>query len=260
MSKPASFKLACCVFLHAQDDQPLLTNLYKRIKSKYDALDLTPESLFTALDHCSHRYGLFITSDAGQLLEQLQPFTKALSQAKIWIISLNNIPPDKKPTYVANWRSMLLSGKQVQASFKAIKPEIKWAMTEMREHLAKEIRDQKQTDEQARLAFLEKLNHVYALHHTNSKLRTPFIAEQMGVSVSTLERKCEKLTGQLPSQLLTSYRLEKARDLVTGTSLHMSAIAKKTGFTSSSYFSVRYAEYFGQTPSQSRSQHHKRAS
>lgn len=248
------------MFVHAKNEQPLLTELYQRVRAKYDALDLTPDNMIMALEHCSSRYGLFITSDTNHLLDLLKPFLKDLKQAKIWIISINAMLPENKPSYVADWRGIRLTSNRVQIGYKALRPEIKWATTEMRRHLTMEIRGQKPTPEQERLAFLDKLNHVYALYFTDSKLRTPFVAEQMGISVSTLERKCEKFTNQLPGQLLTRFRLDKAREMVKSTRMHMSAIARQTGFTSSSYFSVRYTEYFGQTPSQTRNQHHKQAS
>lgn len=260
MSKPASLHISFCVFVHHQNNQPHLGALYQRISVKFNALELTSENLSHAITHCNNHYGLFITHDAKKLLTQLKPFSKSLNQAKIWILSLDPALPENKPSFVVSLKNIGLASQKPQALIQEIKPAIKQALAEMRQFLANEIRLQQPSPEQQRLTFIDTLNNIFAQHHANSKLRTHFIAAQLGISVSTLERKCEKMAGKLPGQLLTEYRLEQARQLILTTRLQMSAIAHQTGFASSSYFSVRYVQQFGQTPTQTRNQLNKHAS
>ncbi len=260
MSKPALLQISYCVLLHEQNDSSVLTLAYDRIRQKYEAQNLSAETILPVLAHCNSHYGLCVTSNAHALLSLLKPFSKELHQAKIWIINLGEAPAENLPGYIEELKTLDTSNSKLTGIIKSLKAEIKLAIGEMRKHLAAEITAQKPTTEQQDVVFINRLNHVFEAHYQDNDLRTSFIAKALGISVSTLERKCEKLTGKLPNQLLTQFRLEKARQLITSTRLRMSDIAQQTGFTSSSYFSVRYGEYFGQTPSQSRYLHHKKAS
>lgn len=260
MSKTASIPVSYCVFLHQRNSQDFWVELYHKIYKKYNALALTAESMTLALDHCSNRYGLFITQDTSKLLELLNNFNQELANAKIWIINLGEHTETANPSYIISIKSICIDQNLLSIAFKEIKKEIKGVLVDIRKYMTQAIKAQKVTTEQQQMVFLEKLWQVFAQHYSNRKLRTPFLATQLGVSVSTLERKCEKITGKLPGQLLTQYRLEKARELISNTSMRMSSIAVQTGFGSSSYFSVRFAEYFGVTPSQYKNQRQKKAS
>jgi AraC-like DNA-binding protein len=260
MSKPTALRISCCVFLHKQTDESRINRIYDKLRVKHDAHDLTDESMITALAECSHRYGLFITTDTNHLFKLLLPFHKELKNAKLWVVGLHQQSEINLPDYTQNVRYIDVSDLSPTVAYKLIKPAIAMAKGEMTDHLKAEISQQKPTTDQERLSFLKELESILEKHHSNSKLRVSFMAAAMGISVSTLERRSEKLTGKLPGQLLTQFRLEKANYLVLNSSLPMAAIAQKTGFTSNSYFSVRYSDYFGSSPSQKRNQQHQKAS
>lgn len=260
MSKPNALRVNCCVFLHKQNDESRISKIYDKLRVKHDAHDLSKESMILALAECSHRYGLFITTDTNQLFQLLLPFHKDLKTAKIWVIGLQQESEINLPDYAQNVRYIAINDLSPTTAYKLIKPAVALTKGEMTDHLKAEITRQKPTTDQERLAFLKELESILEQNHSNSKLRVSFIAAAMGISVSTLERRSEKLTGKLPGQLLTQFRLEKANHLVLNSSLQMAAIAQKTGFTSNSYFSVRYSEYFGTSPSQKRNQQHQKAS
>lgn len=260
MSKQTALRVNCCVFLHKQNDERRISKIYEKLRVKHDAHNLSEESILLALTECSHRYGLFITTDTNQLFQLLSPFHKDLKNAKIWVIGLHHEGEINLPDYAQNVRYIALNNLSPTMAYKLIKPTVAMIKGEMTDHLKAEISRQKPTADQERLVFLKELESILEKNHSNSKLRISFIAAAMGISVSTLERRSEKLTGKLPGQLLTQFRLEKANYLVLNSSLQMATIANKTGFTSNSYFSVRYSEYFGTSPSQKRNQQHQKAS
>lgn len=260
MPKTASIPVSYCVFLHPCNSQDFWIGLYHKIRKKYNAVELTDESISLALEHCNNHYGIFLTQDAPKLLAFLHRFNHELANAKIWIINFGEYAQTVIPEYVISIKSISLNHTLLPLAFKETKKEIKGILVDIRKHMTKAIKAQITTPEQQQMVFLEKLWQVFATHYSNHKLRTPFIAAQLGISVSTLERKCEKITGKLPGQLLTKYRLEKAKELVLSSSMRMSSIALQTGFGSSSYFSVRFTEYFGLTPSQCKNQRQKKAS
>lgn len=79
------------------------------------------------------------------------------------------------------------------------------------------------------------------------------LAEAGGVSKNTCILLFKKYLGASPVNYLTSYRLRCASDLLINGSLPVTQIAYATGFTSSSYFTKRFREFYGMTPREFRS-------
>lgn len=96
--------------------------------------------------------------------------------------------------------------------------------------------------------FLSKLYQFLEGHHTNSKLEVSEVAEAMGMSKSTLNRKLRSLLNVSALNLIKQYRLQRAVCLLeSGESI--SAAAYSSGFESPSYFTQVFKESFGTTPS-----------
>lgn len=68
------------------------------------------------------------------------------------------------------------------------------------------------------------------------------------MSVRTLHRKLSALTGMSANELLRSYRLRQAAQLLTQ-GQPVSEVAYRVGFETLSYFSKCFKEQFGQSPS-----------
>ena len=75
------------------------------------------------------------------------------------------------------------------------------------------------------------------------------LGEQMGLSRVQLYRKIKALTNYSPVELLRITRLKKASTLLSTTDKTISEITYEVGFTSPSYFTKCYKEYFGESPS-----------
>ncbi len=96
--------------------------------------------------------------------------------------------------------------------------------------------------------FLSRLYQFLDDHHTNSKLEVSEVAEAMGMSKSTLNRKLRSLLSVSALNLIKQYRLQRAVGLLeSGESI--SAAAYSSGFESPSYFTQVFKESFGKTPS-----------
>ncbi|MES2778146.1 MAG: ATP-binding protein [Bacteroidota bacterium] len=96
--------------------------------------------------------------------------------------------------------------------------------------------------------FVQDLYHFIDERLDDSALDVEAMARQMGLSLSSLNRKLKALTGTSPNDLVRTYRLKKAAGLLTA-GHDISEVAYMTGFTSPSYFTRRFKEFFGKTPS-----------
>jgi len=76
------------------------------------------------------------------------------------------------------------------------------------------------------------------------------LADDMAVSRSQLHRKIIALTGYSTASFISMIRLEKAKDLLVKNEGNITEIAYQCGFSSQSYFTKSFTEYFKKTPSQ----------
>jgi two-component system, sensor histidine kinase ChiS len=70
----------------------------------------------------------------------------------------------------------------------------------------------------------------------------------MNMSVSQLSRKLHALIDQPPGQMIRSYRLQRAAELLKKTSETVSEICYKVGFSDHAYFSRAFKKQFGVSP------------
>jgi AraC-like DNA-binding protein len=70
----------------------------------------------------------------------------------------------------------------------------------------------------------------------------------MGLGEKTLRTRVKKISGNTIKEYLRMYRLERAKMLIANNSGTLSQIANAVGFSSASYFSKAYKNYFNETP------------
>jgi AraC family carnitine catabolism transcriptional activator len=78
------------------------------------------------------------------------------------------------------------------------------------------------------------------------------LASKVGISRRELLRTLRRETGQTPSEIINSRRLERARSLVLHSHLPLAAVAAAVGFSSQSHLTLRYRQMYGVTPAQHR--------
>ncbi len=78
------------------------------------------------------------------------------------------------------------------------------------------------------------------------------LAQTFHVSARTLLRRVKTETGQTPLALLQAARVEKARQLLTGTAWSVARITEEIGYTDVATFSRLFASQVGETPARYR--------
>ena len=96
--------------------------------------------------------------------------------------------------------------------------------------------------------FVEKLRRLIETNMANASVSVEDLGEQIGLSRTQLYRKTKALTGYSPNELLRIARLKKSGALLASTEKTISEITYEVGFTSPSYFTRCYKDYFGESP------------
>ncbi len=101
--------------------------------------------------------------------------------------------------------------------------------------------------------FVEKLRELIEKNMGNPDFSVEDMGEKIGFSRVQLYRKAKALTGYTPIELLRIARLNKANAIIkTSTEKSISEIAYEVGFSSPSYFTKCYKEFFGENPTEAR--------
>ncbi|MGO4583704.1 AraC family transcriptional regulator [Arthrobacter sp. 2RAF6] len=90
--------------------------------------------------------------------------------------------------------------------------------------------------------------------HASEDLAVPDMAENLGVSVRTLQLALRSETGATPSELLRRVRLDRAREMLLEAEpgeQTIISIAERCGFSHQGRFSALYLDTFGELPSES---------
>ena len=100
--------------------------------------------------------------------------------------------------------------------------------------------------------FLEKLTTTIQANLDNEKLSVESLAQKLFISRSQLHRKAKALTGFSPNEFIRNYRLDYSLELLKNKNEKISQIAFQVGFSDEKYFSRRFKERFGVSPSEMR--------
>lgn len=92
--------------------------------------------------------------------------------------------------------------------------------------------------------FLASINN----HLADSDLSVEDIGDEMCLSRVQLYRKVKALTGKSPVEIIREERLRRGHQLLADSSLTISEIAYRVGFSSPSYFTKCYKDMFGKSP------------
>lgn len=101
--------------------------------------------------------------------------------------------------------------------------------------------------------FLKKVATTIEEHIGDEQFSVERLGEEVGMSRSQLHRKLHALTNQSASQFITSFRLDRAMEMIRQNAGTISEIAYSVGFSSPSYFNRRFLQQFGCTPTEIKS-------
>ena len=97
--------------------------------------------------------------------------------------------------------------------------------------------------------FINKFHQLVEKNLNDSELNVDDIGKMIGLSRIQLYRKIKSLTNYAPNELVRIIRLRAAADLLVRSEKNISEIAYEVGFTSPSYFTKCFREYFNESPS-----------
>ena len=101
--------------------------------------------------------------------------------------------------------------------------------------------------------FLMKLRGFIEAEINNADLSIDDLCRRMAMSRMQLHRKIKALTDRSTALYIRSIRLQRARQLLTTADINVSEVAYQVGFDDPKYFSRVFAEEFGVTPSEMKS-------
>ncbi|KZS42936.1 hypothetical protein AWE51_16420 [Aquimarina aggregata] len=97
--------------------------------------------------------------------------------------------------------------------------------------------------------FLKKIEVVFNEKLTDSSFNVKELSKHLSPSLRTIERKLKALTGLTPVEFIESHRLELAAQLLKrDPKIRIQEVAYDAGFNSPSYFSERFKEKYGCSP------------
>lgn len=94
----------------------------------------------------------------------------------------------------------------------------------------------------------------YIHHHYNDDLSLEVLAAEAHVSKGYLSRLFAAEYGCGLSKYIKNIRMEKAKEFLRSSSLHVNEIAARVGYSTDSYFCKSFVREFGMTPEQYRNQ------
>lgn len=98
-------------------------------------------------------------------------------------------------------------------------------------------------------ALLARVQGIIEKRIADTALSVEALAEEIGCDRSYLLRKLRTLTGETPSALIRSMRLQRAEQLLRANAGTVSEIAYSVGFKSVAHFSNAFQERYGERPS-----------
>jgi DNA-binding response OmpR family regulator/nitrogen-specific signal transduction histidine kinase len=102
--------------------------------------------------------------------------------------------------------------------------------------------------------FLAQVMASIERHMSDEEFGVETLASDVAMSRAQLHRKLKALTNQSPNELIRSFRLHRAADLIVQDAGSLSEIAYQVGFSSQAYFTKCFVEKFHCTPSEYRKQ------
>lgn len=114
-----------------------------------------------------------------------------------------------------------------------------------------------QTEQGEENEFIEKLGEFIREAMDSGKVDFEDIASRMCISRTHLNRKVKSITGGTTSDLVLSYRIAKAKELLLSTDLPIWEVAEQCGISDPAYFSTLFKKAVGKSPGQLRKEHSK---
>ena len=121
----------------------------------------------------------------------------------------------------------------------------------LRKTMVTEVAEPKVTGHNYIDKFMLKINNILGENFSDEDFGVENLSDLIGMSPRQLQRKVRAVTGKSPNNLIRSYRLTQAREMIVGGKMSVSEAAYSSGFSNLSYFAKCFKEEFGESPSDS---------
>lgn len=101
-------------------------------------------------------------------------------------------------------------------------------------------------DDRAMTSLGAVVEHIRT--HLDEPMTSQDLARVAGCSVDTLERRCRRVFGRSPRQLILSTRIDVARELLVGRHLPLAQIAARCGYSDQAAFNRTFTRVVGIPP------------
>ena len=98
-------------------------------------------------------------------------------------------------------------------------------------------------------SFMEKALEVLRQYYKNPDLDVETFCRAMGMSKTSLNNRLQETAGMSIGQLIRTYRLSVASEMLENTTMNVSEVAYEVGFNDPKYFTRCFTKEFGKTPS-----------
>ena len=96
--------------------------------------------------------------------------------------------------------------------------------------------------------LFNRVNETIKKHLDNSDFSVQQLSDEVGISRVHLNRKMKERYGVSPNVFIKSFRLKLAAYLLVKNNVNVSEVAYTVGFSSHSYFTTSFHDYFGMSP------------
>ncbi len=96
--------------------------------------------------------------------------------------------------------------------------------------------------------LFDKIKKSIIAHLDDSEFGVEELAQEVGLSRVHLNRKLKEKFSTSPNNYIKTFRMKHAAYLLVNNKVNISEVAYKVGFSSHSYFSSSFHDYFGMTP------------
>ncbi len=96
--------------------------------------------------------------------------------------------------------------------------------------------------------FYDKVYAIVKDNYTNAEFGVEDVAAALGISRVHLNRKLKAENSPSPSDMIKTMRMELASEMLKAGGKTIAEVAEASGFSSASYFSSAFKEYFGVAP------------
>lgn len=96
--------------------------------------------------------------------------------------------------------------------------------------------------------LVSKVTAIIRKNIENTEFSVEMLSHEVGMSRVHLNRKLKEMMNISPSNLIRTMRLKQAAYLLINNKVNISEVAYKVGFSTHSYFSNSFHDYFGMTP------------